>query len=120
MSHRKTALLAVHMVTGLAGCGGSGAAKVGTAACSWHRVPHAAPAGEDLTGVAFPDRTHGWAVGGIDRAVLRVTSDGGARWRDQHVGGTNGLSAVAFADDRHGWAVGVHNLLVATQDGGAS
>ena len=61
-----------------------------------------------------------WAVGGIDRPVIRTSSDGGRTWRAQRAAGTNGLSEVAFADDRHGWAVGVHNLLLATANGGAS
>jgi photosystem II stability/assembly factor-like uncharacterized protein len=120
MSRRMLVPLALLAATSLAGCAGSGGPKVGAAACSWRRVPHAAPADDDLTGLSFPDRTHGWAVGGINRAVIRATSDGGMRWHAQHFGGTNGLSSVAFADDRHGWAVGVHNLLIATDDGGAS
>jgi photosystem II stability/assembly factor-like uncharacterized protein len=54
----------------------------------------------------------------IDWPVIRVTADGGKTWRAQHAAGTNGLSSVAFTDDRHGWAIGVHNLLLATTDGG--
>jgi photosystem II stability/assembly factor-like uncharacterized protein len=109
------------IAAGVGGCGssGSGGSGPGPAACTWH-LEHSGESSDDLTGVAFPDDQHGWAVGGIDRPVIRVTTDGGRTWRAQHAAGTNGLSSVAFADDRHGWAVGVHNLLLATTDGGTS
>jgi photosystem II stability/assembly factor-like uncharacterized protein len=113
------ALLAGLTLAGLTGCGSS-AHKVGQAACAWHLRKPGTPTDDDLTGLAFPDLRHGWAVGGIDRPVIRVTSDGGATWRAQHAQGDNGLSAVAFADDANGWAVGVHNTLFVTTDGGSS
>ena len=109
------------VVVGLAGCGssGSGGSGPGPAACSWH-LQRSGESADDLSGVAFPNDLHGWAVGGIDRPVIRVTTDGGATWRAQHAAGTNGLNSVAFTDDRHGWAVGVHNLLLVTTNGGGS
>ena len=86
---------------------------------------HALPAGTRLTGVAFPDATHGWAVGDfqagdrefwtsdswddVDRSasVIMTTSSGGASWRLQaSPTGVRGLESVAFADAAHGWAVG--------------
>ncbi len=109
------------IVVVLAGCGssGSGGSGPGPAACSWH-LRRSGESGDDLTGVAFADDRHGWAVGGIDRPVIRVTADGGETWRAQYAAGTNGLNSVTFTDDRQGWAVGVHNLLLATTDGGSS
>jgi photosystem II stability/assembly factor-like uncharacterized protein len=106
------------VLSGCAGTGGSGP-QVGAPLCRW-RVQNVRPTtSDDLTGLSFPDATHGWAVGGIDRATIRATSDGGRSWQAQHAPGTNGLSAVSFADDRHGWAVGIHNLVLRTSDGGA-
>ena len=109
------------IVVGLGGCGssGSGTSGPGPAACSWH-LQRSGESGDDLTGIAFADDRHGWAVGGIDRPVIRVTVDSGKTWRAQYAAGTNGLSSVAFIGDRQGWAVGVHNLLLATSDGGNS
>src|SRR5450755_2947782 len=114
-------LLAMAIVVGLAGCGssGSGGSGPGPASCSWH-LQRSGESADDLSGVAFPDDLHGWAVGGIDRPVIRVSTDGGATWRAQHAAGTNGLNSVAFTDDRHGWAVGVHNLLLVTTNRGGS
>jgi photosystem II stability/assembly factor-like uncharacterized protein len=114
-------VMCVGMAVALIGCGGSGSSglKVGAPACRWH-VEKVQPATtDDLTGLSFPDATHGWAVGGIDGPTIRATSNGGQSWHAQHAAGTNGLSAVSFADDRHGWAVGVHNLVLTTSDGGA-
>lgn len=113
--------LCVGMVIVLSGCAGTGGsgAKVGAALCRWH-VQNVRPAtSDDLTGLSFPDATHGWAVGGIDGPTIRATSNGSRSWHAQHAPGTNGLSAVSFADDRHGWAVGIHNLVLTTSDGGA-
>ncbi|MDQ6744778.1 MAG: YCF48-related protein [Actinomycetota bacterium] len=114
-------ILASALAASLAACGSSSTARApGRAACAWHAQQPGPRTTDDLTGVSFPDRTHGWAVGGIDKPVIRATSDGGVRWRAQHVRGQNGLGAVSFTDDSHGWAVGVHNLLLTTTDGGSS
>jgi photosystem II stability/assembly factor-like uncharacterized protein len=102
----------------LSGCGSGGPPTVAAAACAWHREHVGPRTNDDLTGVSFADDRHGWAVGGIDRPVIRVTSDGGRVWRAEHAPGTNGLSAVSFPDATHGWAVGIHNTLFATSDGG--
>jgi photosystem II stability/assembly factor-like uncharacterized protein len=110
-------LLSIGVVVLLGGCGSSGP-KVGPPTCRWHAAKVRPSTSDDLTGLSFPDSTHGWAVGGIDRPTIRATSDGGRSWHAEHASGTNGLSAVSFADDRHGWAVGVHNLMLVTSDGG--
>jgi photosystem II stability/assembly factor-like uncharacterized protein len=99
---------------------GTSAPSVGQAACTWHAQQPGPGTDDDLDGVSFPDAQHGWAVGGIDKPVVRATSDGGRTWRNQDLRGTNGLDSVSFADDFHGWAVGVHNTLVSTRDGGST
>jgi photosystem II stability/assembly factor-like uncharacterized protein len=103
------------------GCGGSGSSgpKVGPPTCHWH-VRHEHPSTtDDLTGLSFPDATHGWAVGGIDGPTIEATSDGGRTWHRQHGPGTDGLNTVSFTDDQHGWAVGIDDLVLTTSDGGA-
>jgi photosystem II stability/assembly factor-like uncharacterized protein len=104
----------------LSGCGSAASSDAGAGAppCRWHAQKVSPATSDDLTGISFPDTRHGWAVGGIDRPTIRATNDGGRSWHAQQASGTNGLSAVSFADDRHGWAVGVHNLLLASSDGG--
>ncbi len=116
-------LAAALLITSLGACqssssgAGRGAAPGSPAACAWHTQRSGQSGGDDLTGVSFPDLTHGWAVGGIDRADILSTTDGGATWRSQVVG-DNGLSAVSFVDVIHGWAVGIHNTLLVTANGG--
>jgi photosystem II stability/assembly factor-like uncharacterized protein len=83
-----------------------------------------------LNGVAFPDATHGWAVGEDDGAmggmgyIILVTADGGAHWTVQKDTADepyyNILYGVAFSDDTHGWAVGGYSPILATSDGGAT
>jgi photosystem II stability/assembly factor-like uncharacterized protein len=114
----RVAIVSVAIVVALGGCGGSSGPKVGPPPCRWH-VEHARPGTtDDLTGLSFPDDTHGWAVGGIDNPTIRATTDGGRTWHAQHAAGTDGLDDVSFVDDRHGWAVGVDNLVLTTSDGG--
>jgi photosystem II stability/assembly factor-like uncharacterized protein len=116
---RRLRLLPLPLVLALAGCGGGGHA--GPASCAWRSVRSGTPRTEDLTGLSAPDARHVWVVGGIDRPVIRATTDGGRHWRAERVAaGHNGLADVSFPDDRHGWAVGVHNTLAATRDGGAT
>ncbi|HSP39239.1 MAG TPA: YCF48-related protein [Frankiaceae bacterium] len=116
-------VVAVVLMAGLAVAASQAAPSgrgVGQAGCAWH-AQHAGPGTTaDLYGVSFPDTQHGWAVGGIDKPVIRATTDGGLTWRSQDLSGTNGLASVSFVDDVHGWAAGVHNTLVATTDGGSS
>lgn len=87
-----------------------------------------------LTGVSFPDATHGWAVG--DGGVILVTGDGGRSWTEE--GCADGmtsqaqaecmgprapatdLSGVSFPDAFHGWAVGRAGTILATDDGGTT
>ena len=57
-----------------------------------------------LYGVAFPDASHGWAVGRL--GTILATSDGGAHWKSRVGHHETGLDGVAFADASHGWAVG--------------
>jgi photosystem II stability/assembly factor-like uncharacterized protein len=72
-----------------------------------------------LSSVAFPDATHGWAVGG-DQVIL-ATADGGATWAAQTPDTEHGLwlNSVDFTDADHGWAVAGDGI-IATTDGGAT
>jgi photosystem II stability/assembly factor-like uncharacterized protein len=89
--------------------------------------------GVTFTGLSFTDDRHGWALGqrctgGVCRAVLRRTTDGGVTWR--RANGPPGTwmvddtfsygraRFVRFADDRNGWVFG--RVLFATHDGGAT
>lgn len=71
-----------------------------------------------LTGVAFPDEQHGWAVG--HDGVIIATKDGGKTWQRQDDGkqlDTVWLD-VLFLDATHGFAVGAYGKFLATVDGG--
>jgi hypothetical protein len=65
--------------------------------------------------VAFPDRSHGWAEGTIDKGdgtrvgIIVATSDGGATWTEVFET-TMQLRDIAFPDRSHGWAVGGDTL----------
>jgi hypothetical protein len=77
---------------------------------------------ERFSAVAFPDATHGWAVGG---GTILATTDGGATWSAQSSGSAGSLWDVAFSDSTHGWAVGYDYgissvLILATTNGGAT
>ena len=90
----------------------------------------------DLSGVAFADATHGWAVGATwDTATdayegaIIATIDGGANWSAQGAGTTRNLTAVACSEADHCWAVGWtydaltdtnEGAILATTDGGAN
>ena len=108
----------------------------------------AVPVSSDLTGVHFASPSRGWAVG--HGGVVLTTDDGGRSWAKQLDGrrigpllaarygaGARGplreqiaaLSAptadwplldVWFDDERSGFAVGAFNLILRTDDGGAS
>lgn len=117
MRGRWVILATTLLATSLVACQSTAAAP-GQAVCSWHaqQTPSGA---DDLSDVSFPDVTHGWAVGGIDRGDILTTSDGGATWQSQ-THGTNGLSGVSFVDATHGWVAGIHNTLLVTSDGGVT
>jgi photosystem II stability/assembly factor-like uncharacterized protein len=114
------AIVLIAAVVAAGALAGRSTRGIGQAACAWHAQQPGPGTTDDFVGVSFPDAQHGWAVGGIDKPVIRATSDGGRTWRNQDLRGTNGLASVSFADDVHGWAVGVHNTLVATADGGST
>jgi photosystem II stability/assembly factor-like uncharacterized protein len=76
-----------------------------------------------LTGLAFGDATHGWAVGydpGSGKAVILATKNAGATWSAQNPGSAEDLNDVAFIDAARGWAVGTGGIILATTNGGAS
>ena len=75
-------------------------------------------AGVSLFAVAFPDATHGWAVG--EGGAILVTTNGGATWSKQSSGTFATFWGVAFSDATHGWAVGEGGLILATTNGGAT
>lgn len=71
-----------------------------------------------LTGVAFPDARHGWAVG--HDGVILASADGGQTWTRQDDG--KGLDTVwldvHFRDASHGFVVGAYGRCLVTGDGG--
>ncbi|AOS46018.1 Ycf48-like protein precursor [Lacunisphaera limnophila] len=71
-----------------------------------------------LTGVAFGDATHGWAVG--HDGVILHTADAGLTWTQQPSGQDleTVLLDVAFADAQHGFVVGAYGKCLVTTDGG--
>jgi photosystem II stability/assembly factor-like uncharacterized protein len=71
----------------------------------------------ELRSVAFPDDTHGWAVG--YGGTILATTDGGLHWAAQRSGTANPLLSVTFPDDTHGWAVSSYGTILSTTDGGA-
>ena len=83
---------------------------------SWTQSP--APTRALLTGVSFPDATHGWAVG--HDGVILASPDGGLTWVRQDQG--NDLTTiyldVLFLDAQHGFAAGAYGKFVSTADGG--
>jgi photosystem II stability/assembly factor-like uncharacterized protein len=74
---------------------------------------------EDLHGVYFVDRLHGWAVG--DVGTILATSNAGLTWHKQISNATNyTLNAVWFATGTHGFAVGTAGLVLESTDGGVT
>jgi len=74
-----------------------------------------------LTGLAFPDTEHGWAVGA--NGAIIATTDGGSTWFPQASKTTVDLNAASFPDERHGWAVGTTPegaAIIATSNGGST
>ncbi len=83
---------------------------------SWTQSP--VPTRAMLTGVAFPDAQHGWAVG--HDGVILATTDGGQTWKRQDAGKDleTVFLDVHFPDATHGFAVGAYGRFMVTKDGG--
>jgi len=99
----------------------SAAAFVSTGDGGWFKQSPATTA--SIEGVAFPDATHGWAVGwdyDTSSNVILATTDGGATWFKQSSGTSTYFCAIAFPDVNHGWAVGPGARVFATSNGGAT
>ncbi len=73
-----------------------------------------------LTGVAFADAQHGWAVG--HDGVILATTDGGRTWKRQDGGSDlrSILLDVLFLDPQRGFAIGAYGQFRVTTDGGAT
>ncbi|WP_197706379.1 YCF48-related protein [Magnetospirillum sp. 15-1] len=113
---------------------------------NWRQAP--TPVSVTLTGVHFPSKTHGWAVG--HGGVILASTDGGETWTKQFDGrkaaeieftaakasqAEHRLAEaerligdgpdkpfldVHFMNEKDGLAVGAYGLAFATSDGGAS
>ncbi len=83
---------------------------------TWRQV--IVPTRAMLTGVAFGDNLHGWAVG-HDGAIL-ATTDGGQSWYKQEAGTDleTVFLDVQFLDSISGFAVGAYGKCLFTADGG--
>lgn len=83
------------------------------------RQAKSVPVSSTLTGVAFPDDRHGWAVG--HWGVVLYTEDGGDSWKLQRSDLANDqpLFSVYFRNEMEGWAVGLWSLMLHTVDAGA-
>lgn len=97
--------------------GAHGLVLVSNDAVHWAQLQ--VPVDTALTGIAFADAQHGWAVG-HDAAILH-SDDGGRNWRLQNFQPElqSPLFAVAALDAQRAVAVGAFGLLLATADGGA-
>lgn len=83
---------------------------------TWTQSP--VPTRAMLTGVSFPDATHGWAVG--HDGVILATADAGRTWQRQDSGADLDTIYfdVLFLDAHRGFAVGAYGKFAATTDGG--
>jgi photosystem II stability/assembly factor-like uncharacterized protein len=81
----------------------------------------------DLTGVAFADPLHGWAVGGQQSsspsnrtALVLATTDGGSHWFTELDRKGGYLRSVACADASHVWVAGGSktSTILASTNGG--
>lgn len=79
---------------------------------------HHGVATNNMSGVAFGDASHWWAVGGDGKIVASV--DGGMTWADQTSTVIVTLSAVWAVNDRTAWAVGENGTVLRTTDGGVT
>jgi photosystem II stability/assembly factor-like uncharacterized protein len=81
----------------------------------------AVPASADVTAVAFPAPSSGWAIGtgGSGRSAIWHTGDGGTTWQTQwQAPGKGKLVSITATDPEHAWAIFGRELL-GTTDGGA-
>jgi photosystem II stability/assembly factor-like uncharacterized protein len=83
---------------------------------TWRQV--VVPTRAMLTGVAFGDSSHGWAVG--HDGMILATTDAGATWSRQKADESDEtvFLDVLFTDAVHGFAVGAYGKCLATADGG--
>ena len=60
----------------------------------------------ELDSVAFPDASHGWAIGNAGgKAFILATTNGGLSWTQDSESNVT-LNSVASSDAMHAWAVG--------------
>ncbi len=78
------------------------------------------PTDELLTSVVFPTPAEGWAVG-QDEEVLHST-DAGETWTQQHLAKNSdqALFTIVSLAPQHLFTSGAYNLILETQDGGAT
>jgi photosystem II stability/assembly factor-like uncharacterized protein len=81
----------------------------------WEQQLEQAP--RTLTGIAFADGKHGWAVG--TKGLILATSDGGRTWNAQTSTGPH-LWHVTCVDAKHVWAIGPHGALLRSSNGGST
>ena len=117
-AHAETGLLLGIVNTGqhLVAVGGNGDIVTSPDGERWTQVQ--TPVDVTLTGVAFADERHGWAVG--HDALILHTADGGQNWNVQSF--QPDLNAPLFSvlalDPQRALAVGAFGTLKATDDGG--
>ncbi len=76
-----------------------------SAATGWFKQSSGTTA--EFDAVAFPDASHGWAIGNASGTVfIFATVNGGTNWIQQDSGTDLTLNSVAASDDTHAWAVG--------------
>jgi photosystem II stability/assembly factor-like uncharacterized protein len=73
------------------------------------------PPPEFVSGVAFGDAQHLWAVGPLG---VFASTDKGVTWAPQSTPGVTPLRAVWFVDANQGWAVGLNGTILKTTTGG--
>lgn len=118
-AHAEHGLLLSVVDTGkhLVAVGGNGDILLSDDGVHWQQV--ATPVDVTLTGVAFADEQHGWAVG--HDALILHTADGGRSWAIQNY--QPDLNAPMFAvlaiDAQKALAVGAFGTLKITEDGGS-
>lgn len=117
-AHAETGLLLGIVDTGqrLVAVGGNGDIVTSADGERWTQVQ--TPVDVTLTGVAFADQRHGWAVG--HDALILHTADGGQSWSVQSF--QPDLNAPLFSvlalDSQRALAVGAFGTLKLTEDGG--
>ncbi len=118
IAHAESGLLLSIATAGkrLVAVGGNGAIVVSEDGAHWTQVP--SPVDVTLTGVAFADALHGWAVG--HDALILHTDDGGLHWTIQNLQAdlNSPMFAVLAISDQQALAVGGFGMLKSTRDGG--